>query len=129
MFNQFSYMSKPVLFQAIKFSINTQFCSIWPIDSTLSGATTLGQSGPESHGNEGILCNPPKLHHHWILTIQLQLYWNFTIRLLSVISRTRVGGVFSLWKGPVGVFYNLGQLGKMSFQYIIWSKALNKHKN
>ena len=30
--------------------------SIWPIDRTLSGATTLGQSGPGSDGNEGILC-------------------------------------------------------------------------
>ena len=32
--------------------------SIWPIDRTLSGATTLGQSGPESNGNEGVLCIP-----------------------------------------------------------------------
>ena len=29
--------------------------SIWPIDRTLSGATTLGQSGPETDGNEGVL--------------------------------------------------------------------------
>ena len=28
--------------------------SIWPLDRTLSGATTLGQSGPESDGNEGV---------------------------------------------------------------------------
>ena len=27
-------------------------CSIWPIDRTLSGATTLGQNGLESNGNE-----------------------------------------------------------------------------
>ena len=31
-------------------------CSIWPIDRTLSGATTPGQSGPESNGNEGVFC-------------------------------------------------------------------------
>ena len=29
--------------------------SIWPIDKTLSGATTPGQSGPGSKGNEGVL--------------------------------------------------------------------------
>ena len=32
--------------------------SIWPIDRTLSGATTLGQSGPGSNGNEGLLHIP-----------------------------------------------------------------------
>ena len=29
--------------------------SIWPIDKTLSGTTTLIKSGPGSNGNEGIL--------------------------------------------------------------------------
>ena len=29
--------------------------SIWPIDKTQSGATTSGQSGPGSSGNEGVL--------------------------------------------------------------------------
>ena len=32
--------------------------SIWPIDMTLSGATTPGQSGPGSDGNEGVLRIP-----------------------------------------------------------------------
>ena len=32
-----------------------QFSSIWPIDRALSGATTMGQSGPESNGNEVVL--------------------------------------------------------------------------
>ena len=32
--------------------------SIWPIDWTLSGATILGQSGPGSDGNEGVLRIP-----------------------------------------------------------------------
>ena len=32
--------------------------SIWPIDKTLFGATTLGQSGPESNENEGGLGIP-----------------------------------------------------------------------
>ena len=34
------------------------FSSIWSIDRTLSGATTLGQSGPGSNGNEGVLRIP-----------------------------------------------------------------------
>ena len=40
-------MSKD-LFQAIQFSISTQFSSIWPLDRTLSGATTPGQGRPGS---------------------------------------------------------------------------------
>ena len=51
-------MSKTVLFQAIQFSISTQFISIWPIDKTLSGATTPGQSGLGSDGNEEVLHIP-----------------------------------------------------------------------
>ena len=38
--------------------ISIQFNSIWPIDRTLSGATTPGHSGPGSDGNEGVLCIP-----------------------------------------------------------------------
>ena len=49
-------MSKTVLFQTVQVSISTQFSSIRPIDRTLSGATILGQSGPESDGNEEVLC-------------------------------------------------------------------------
>ena len=32
--------------------------SIWPIDRTLSNSITPGPSGPESDGNEGVLCIP-----------------------------------------------------------------------
>ena len=46
---------KTVLFQTIQFSKSTQFSSIWAIGRTLSGATSLTQSGPGSHGNEVIL--------------------------------------------------------------------------
>ena len=49
-------MLKTVLFQTIQFSINTQFSSIWPIDRTLSGATTPDQSGSGSDSNVGVLC-------------------------------------------------------------------------
>ena len=41
-------MPKAVLFQVIQFSISTQFSS------------TLGQSGPGSDGNEGVLCIPQR---------------------------------------------------------------------
>ena len=34
------------------------FSSIGPVDRTLSGATTLGQSGPGSDGNEQVLHIP-----------------------------------------------------------------------
>ena len=43
-------------------------CSIWLIDRTQSGATTQGQSGPGSNGNERVLHIPhksPKLKHHY----------------------------------------------------------------
>ena len=46
------------LFQTIQFMINTQFTSVWPLDRTLSGATTRGLSGPGSDGSEGILRIP-----------------------------------------------------------------------
>ena len=48
-------MLKIVLFQTIQFSISTQFSSIWPINRTLSSATTPGQSGLGSDGNEGVV--------------------------------------------------------------------------
>ena len=50
--------TKTLLFQAIQLSISTQFSSIWSIDRTLSGATTLGQCRPGSDGNEGELYIP-----------------------------------------------------------------------
>ena len=51
-------MSKTVLFLTLQFSISTQFSFIWPIDRTLSGATTAAQSKPGVNGNEGVLCIP-----------------------------------------------------------------------
>ena len=41
------------------------FSSIWPIDRTLSGATTPGQNGPGSDGNEGVLCIPQNPSITW----------------------------------------------------------------
>ena len=51
-------MSKTVLFQTIQFCLSTQFSSIQPINRTISGATILGQSGPGSDSNEGVLRIP-----------------------------------------------------------------------
>ena len=39
-------------------SFNSQNSSIWSTDVTLSGATTLGQSGPESNVNEEVVHIP-----------------------------------------------------------------------
>ena len=54
-----------VPFQAIQFSITHLFTLSlnsnsfsWSIDRTLSGAITLGQNGPGSDGNEGVLYIP-----------------------------------------------------------------------
>ena len=55
--NQFLYI-KTVLFQTIQFSISTPFSCIWPIDRTLSSATTSGQSGRGNDGNKGVISVP-----------------------------------------------------------------------
>ena len=49
---------KTVLLQIIQFSISMQFSSILPTDRTLSGAATLGQSGPGRDANDGVLHIP-----------------------------------------------------------------------
>ena len=50
--------SKIDLFQAIQFSISTQFSSIWFIDRTLLDATTPSQSELGSDANERVLHIP-----------------------------------------------------------------------
>ena len=50
----YSLNIKTVPSQTIQFSKSTWLNSIWPIDRTQSGATTLNQSGPGSEGNKGI---------------------------------------------------------------------------
>ena len=73
--------SQKVLMQIIQFSISTQFNSIWPIDRTLSGATTLSRVDLGTLGMNEYF-NFPKAPallepHH---------------RIVCVISRTLVGG-------------------------------------
>ena len=87
---------KTVLFQAIYLSISTQFNSVGPTGWTLSGVTTPGQKGPGSNGNEGVL----RIPH----------YWSHTIRFLSDISMTHIGGVLPLYRDGVGLFCSPSQL-------------------
>ena len=77
-------------------SRKVQFSSIWTIDRFYhSGSEWTGQwwqwkSIPHSS--------------------KLQHYWNLTIRLFSVISRTLVAGVLPFCREAVGVFYSPSQL-------------------
>ena len=48
---QFNFKQSSLNIKTLSFQ-TTQFSSILPIDRTLPGATTPGQSGPESDGNE-----------------------------------------------------------------------------
>ena len=124
--------NKSVQFQMIQFSISHLFALSldinWPIDRILSGATSLGQSGPRSKGN----IHSPKLQH----------YWSLTIRLFSVISRTLIEEVLPLWRDAVGIFYRLGQfyvehykikkwilMGIISYQTLqYWNSRMIKKK-
>ena len=45
-----------------------------PIDGTVSGATTPGQSGPRSNGNKGVLCIPQIFKAEVSLSDGLMLY-------------------------------------------------------
>ena len=74
--------------------------SIWPIDRTLSSATTQDQSGPESNGNEGVLHIPQNFTDK-----------SLAIRWFNFISRALVGGVLPLCRDAVGVFYSPSWLG------------------
>ena len=89
---------KTVLFQIIQFSISHLFAksnrSIWPIDRTLWGATTLSQSRP---GRDTL--HSPKLQHCWTEASPLDFF--------SVISRTLMGGgVLPLCRDAVCVLYS-----------------------
>ena len=83
------------------------------LDRILSGATTPGQSGPGSDGNEGV--HSPKF----------QIHCNLTIRLFSVISRTLFGGVFAGMQSmystaPSDRAYKLSVLDRKSWNRVVW---------
>ena len=72
-------MLKKGLFQTIQFKISTLFSFIWPIDSTLSGATTKSQSGLGRDGNEGVIRIPQHFSLNGYNTKYLMV---FTLRFL-----------------------------------------------
>ena len=82
-----------------------KFSSIWLIDSTLSGVTTLGQNEPGSDGNNKVLS----------IRQRFQYYWSSTVRLFNVISRTVITEILPFCRGTVGVFYNPCWLGQPHF--------------
>ena len=86
---------KTVLFQAVQFSISTQFSLVWPIDRTQSGATTPGQSGPGSNGNEGALRIPESSSSTGTSPSDC---------LVSYPGHS-LGGILHLCRDAVGVFY------------------------
>ena len=65
--------------------------SIWPIDRTLSGAISPGQSEPGSDGNEEVLHFPQSL-----LPIHA-----ITEASSDCLSKTLIGGVLPLWNDAV----------------------------
>ena len=92
---------KTVLFQIIQFSIIAQFSSVWPIDRILSGAATLGQSKPESNGNEGVLHIPQSYSITGASPSDC---------LVSYLGHS-LAGVLLLCRDAVGVFYSPSWLG------------------
>ena len=88
---------KTDLFKTIQFSIRTQLSSIWPIDLTLSGAITPGQSGPGSDGNKGV----PRISQSSSLTGASPSEF-----LVSYPGHSLVG-VLLHWRGTISVFCSL----------------------
>ena len=95
---------KTVLFQAIQYSISTQFSFIKPIDKSLSDVTTPSQSGPGNDGNEGVLRIPQSSS---ITGTSLPDC------LVSYTGHLFGGGVLPHCRGSVGVFYSPSRLGKL----------------
>ena len=94
-------MSKTVPFQAIQFSTSPHFSSSWPIDRTLSDATTLGHSGPGSiPQNSSITEASP-----WDCLVSYQ--------------DTRWGGVLPFYSKAVSVFYTPLPIGQPVYDHEI----------
>ena len=96
-------MSKTVLFQTTQVNISTKFSTIRPIDWSRSGVTTLGQSGPGSDGNVGILNSPHSS----------SIFGTLPSDCLVSYPENSLGGVLALYREAVGVFYSLSQLVKI----------------
>ena len=94
-FKQFSFAQVRSL-KANNSKLKPWFSSIWPIDGTLSGATTPSQLGPGSDSNEGILWIPQS--SSLIGTLPSDCLASYPGHLL--------GGVLPFSRGVVGVFYS-----------------------
>ena len=70
-------------------------CSFWPIDRTLSGATTTGQSGLESIDNEGVL-HIPQIS---------KVGASPSNGLMSIPGYSLDGGFLTLCRDAITVFY------------------------
>ena len=66
--------------------------SIWPIDATLTGATTLDENGPGSNGNEGIL------YKRWVV---LSTQWLINNGLLTWLANL---GSCPRWEADIFIF-------------------------
>ena len=66
--------------------------SIWRIDSTLCGAITLGQSGPWSDGNEGLLRTPQSSSITWDCFVS---YLGHSLERVLPLFRDAVGELYS----------------------------------
>ena len=88
-----------VLFLTIQFSINHLFIHslMSKFYLTLSGATTPGQSGPMSNGNEEVLCFPQSFS---IIRASPSDY------LVSYPGHSLRDGVLFLYRDAVGLFYS-----------------------
>ena len=80
-----------------------QINSIKPIDKALSGATTPGQNGPGSDGNEEVLCILQSFSINRALASDCLV--SYSGHLLAE------GGVLQLCRGAVAVFYSPSRLG------------------
>ena len=88
--------SLTVLIQMIQFSISMQLVLFNPKIGPFSGATILGQSGPGSNGNEGVLRIPQSS------CITLTSPSNCFVSYPGL----SLWGVIPLCKDAVGVFYS-----------------------
>ena len=94
---------KAFLFQTIQLSIRTLFSSIWPRDRTLSGASTPGQIGPCSDGNEQLLR----------ISQSSSITGTSTSNCLVSLSGHSGSEVLPLCRKAVSVFHSPNQLGKL----------------
>ena len=92
-----------------------QLNSIWRIDWPQSDATTQGQSGPESDGNEGVLRVPQSSSN--TRTSSSDCLESYPVHSL--------GESLPLCRYAVGVFYSPSRLGKWQIvlTFLLWKHS------